>query len=211
MLSRGEPRDAIVSGADSGWDLESIPTGLVVGTGSPRRRCQILHARPDLEVRPIRGNVDTRVRKLQEGEVDVLVLAMAGIERLGLRDVRSIPMAVDLFVPAVGQGALAVEIREDHDELAERLELIDHARSRAEVAAERAFLSVLEAGCMAPAACFARILGERMHVFALVGASDGRVVLAERETGPPQDGVAIGSRLARRLRVAGAERLLDGK
>jgi len=203
---RHDARDALVS--RDGWTLEQIPPGTVVGTGSFRRRCQILHLRPDLKVVPIRGNVDTRLRKLQEGQVGALALALAGLERLGLDSLPIQPLAPETCMPAVGQGALGLEIREDDTETAVRVASLNHAPSMARVEAERAFLQRLGGGCLAPATAHARIVHDRLHLDAVVGDPEGRALLLEREVGEVAEASVIGARLAERLLVAGAERIL---
>jgi hydroxymethylbilane synthase len=204
---RHDARDALIS--REGWTLDEIPPGTAVGTGSVRRRCQLLHRRPDLEVVPVRGNIDTRMRKLQNGEVGALVLATAGIERLGLDVLPIQRLALAVCVPAVGQGALALEVREGDRETAALVEALHHPPSMARVEAERAFLRRLGGGCLAPAAAHARIADNRLHVEAVVGDPDGRVLLFERENGDVDDAAIIGARLAERLLVAGAERILS--
>jgi hydroxymethylbilane synthase len=203
---RHDARDALVS--REGWRLEEVPPGAVIGTGSPRRRCQLLHHRPDLEVVPIRGNIDTRMRKLQEGEVDALVLALAGIERLGLRHLPLQVLDTTVCVPAVGQGALALETREGDRDTAALAEALRHVPSTVRVDAERAFLSRLGGGCLAPATGHARILNGRLHVEGMVGDPSGAALLLDRENGDVADATVIGARLAERLLVAGADRIL---
>jgi hydroxymethylbilane synthase len=204
---RHDARDALIS--VEGWKLDQVPSGTRVGTGSPRRRCQLLHFRPDLKVVPIRGNVDTRLTKLEKGEVGAVVLAVAGLERLGLDRLPMQPIAIDVCLPAVGQGALAVEIRADDPRSADLVASLNHAPSMARVEAERAFLRRLGGGCLAPATAYARITNDRLHVEAIVGDPDGRALLLERESGEVSDATEIGERLAKRLLVAGASRILS--
>ena len=204
---RHDARDALIS--REGWTLDEMPPATVVGTGSVRRRCQLLHRRPDLDVVPIRGNIDTRMRKLRSGEVGALVLATAGIERLGLDSLPMQRLALALCVPAVGQGAWGLEIRADDGETAGLVEALNHPPSRVRVAAERAFLRRLGGGCLAPATAHARIVDSRLHVEAVVGDPGGRVLLSDRESGDVDDAAIIGARLAERLLVAGADRILS--
>ena len=206
-LERHDPRDALVS--PEGWTLDELPAGTVVGTGSPRRRCQLLHRRPDLDVVPIRGNLDTRVRKLQNGEVGALVLALAGLQRLGLDSVPARPLDIATCLPAVGQGALAVEIRETDVSTAGLVEALNYAGTWACASAERAFLRRLGGGCLAPASAMARIERDQLHVEAIVGDPDGHSMLLERESGEVECAPMIGARLAERLLVAGARRILS--
>ncbi|MFK5647601.1 hydroxymethylbilane synthase, partial [Ornithinimicrobium sp. LYQ121] len=152
---REDPRDVLV--ARDGLRLAGLPAGSVVGTGSPRRAAQLAQVRPDLHVRDIRGNVDTRIGYVRSGELDAVVLAAAGLSRLGLLSEATEVLDLDVMLPAPGQGALAVECREDDVELrAVLVELLEHPATRAAVTAERAVLSRLEAGCTAPVAAWAR-------------------------------------------------------
>ena len=204
---RHDARDALIS--REGWSLEQIPPGTVVGTGSPRRCCQLLHHRPDLEFVPIRGNVDTRLRKVQQGEVGAVVLAVAGVERLGLGELPLSPLDVGVCLPAVGQGALAVECRLEDSGTARLVAPLNHGASFVRVEAERAFLRRLGGGCLAPATAHATIVNGRLHLEAVVGRPDGMSLLMERESGGLDDAEIIGARLAKRLLTAGAGRILS--
>ena len=204
---RHDPRDALVS--RDGWTLETLPPGTAVATGSFRRRAQILHRRPDLRVVPVRGNVDSRVRKLTEGAFGALVLAVAGVERLGIEGVEIRPLDLRDMLPAVGQGALALEIREGDSGLHDIVRALDHEASHTAVAGERAFLRRLGGGCLAPATGFAREVDGVLRIDAVVGSPDGEVLLGDGESGPAEHAEAIGVRLAERLLCAGAGRLLD--
>lgn len=204
---RHDPRDALVS--LEGWTLEDVPPGTVVGTGSPRRRAQLLHTRPDLRVDPIRGNVDTRVRKLREGHCGALVLALAGLERLGVAGVALRALDPGVCIPAVGQGALAIEARVDDSKAREIAGALTHEPTLVAVTAERSFLRRLGGGCQAPAAAYARFEDGRLVVEGVVADRDGTAVLVERESGERERAHAIGARLAQRLLAAGARRLLD--
>ncbi len=207
VLERHDPRDALVSLA--GWTLADLPAGTLVGTGSPRRRCQLLHHRPDLRLIPIRGNVDTRLLKLQQGELGALVLALAGLERLGITSVPFRALEPAQCLPAVGQGAIAVEIRRDDGVTAGLVAPLNHEPSSVRVVAERAFLRRLGGGCLAPATAHATFAGGQLALEAIVGDAEGRALLCERESGSPADGEIVGDRLARRLLAAGARRILE--
>jgi len=207
ISERHDPRDAILS--PEGYDLESLPEGAVLGTGSFRRRCQILSLRPDLKVVPVRGNLQTRLRKLGERQFDALVLALAGVERLGIDEVPVRPIPEDQCLPAVGQGVLGLEIRREDSSSAERLAVLDHGPTRQRITAERSFLHRLGGGCLAPATGFAEFTADGIQVRAVVGNPDGTTLLRDREAGPAVDAEAIGSRLAGRLLDAGAAELLD--
>lgn len=208
VLERHDPRDALVS--DQGWTLDEAPLGARIGTGSPRRRSQLLHRRPDLEIVPVRGNLDTRIRKLQEGQFGALVLALAGLQRLGLDSLPVRPLDPQVCLPAVGQGTLAIEIREDDRLTDDLVQPLNHAGAWTCATAERAFLRRLGGGCLAPASAFARMEGGRLYVQALVAEPEGRGVLQESEAGEPELAPIIGSRLAGRLLSAGAGEILAG-
>ena len=203
---RANPRDALIS--REGLPLEALPQGARVGTGSPRRIAQLLALRSDLEIVPIRGNVDTRLRKLEAGEVDALVLAAAGLERLG-RAARIVEvLSPEVMLPAVGQGALALEVRADDEFVLELLQPLDHPETRAAVMAERAFLGALGGGCRVPIAAYGRIEGEQLVLDGLVASPDGRKILKDRLSGSPDEAETLGRELAERLLAAGAAELL---
>lgn len=204
---RVDPRDCLLT--RDGSTLADLPPGAVVGTSSPRRAAQLLAARPDLRPAPIRGNVDTRRRAVLEGRFDATVLAVAGLTRLGLLDAHAVPLPIDLFIPQAGQGALAVEARAADGRAGEWLSAIDDPNVRACVAAERAVLAGLAAGCQAPVAAYARLLdGGRLHLRALAASLDPTTVLLEEQTGPRAEAEQIGLSLAARMRAQGADDLL---
>ena len=179
-----------------------------MATGSPRRRCQLLHARKDLKFTLVRGNVDTRIRKLDLGQFDALILAVAGIERLGLTDAPYAPIPFSICLPAPGQGALAIEIRADDATTRLHVRPLDDPQTASCVAAERAFLGALGAGCLAPAGALAILLGDTLALTAMVGYPDGRKQLRDRIEGTPSDAPALGAALARRLLAAGGDAIL---
>ncbi len=192
---REDPRDALVT--RDGSTLAQLRQGATVGTSSPRREAQVRAMRPDLEVRPIRGNVDTRVAKVDAGEFDAAVLALAGLRRLGLQNRATEVFGFDRMLPAPAQGALAVECREDDREARALVGAIDNAAIAACVRAERSFLAALEAGCSFPAAAHAQLEGTALTIEAMI-ARDGRVVRARR-SGPVAAAVEIGRALAEEL------------
>ena len=207
VLERHDPRDAVLS--VEGWEFAGIPDGTVLATGSPRRRCQLLHARPELVTTEVRGNVDTRIRKLREGQFGALVLALAGVQRLGIDSVPIRPIPIDVSLPAVGQGAVTVETRKDDGATRELVQGLIHGPTLRAVTAERAFLAQLEGGCLAPATAFGRVEGERLLLEAVVGDPDGRRLLRERgevKEGGEQD---LGVTLASKLLQAGAGEILS--
>jgi len=208
ILQRDDPRDALVS--RSGERLADLPHGARIGTASLRRTAQLLRLRPDLQVAPIRGNVDTRLAKLAAGEADALVLALCGLERLGKRDVVSEILEPDVMLPAVGQGALAVECRADDAAIVGLLVPLDDAASAACAAAERGMLAALDGSCRTPIAGLARLSGDRLLLEALLLSPDGSAARRDRGEGAVGDAAAIGRAVGERLRRdAGPEFGLD--
>ncbi|MDR7523101.1 MAG: hydroxymethylbilane synthase [Armatimonadota bacterium] len=206
FLPRQDPRDALVT--RDGRGLAALPPGALVGTDSPRRRAFLLAARPDLGVRGIRGNVDTRLRKLSAGEVDALVLAAAGLARLGQAGRVAEVLDPAVMLPAVGQGAVVVQTRADAAALREHLAAVDHAPTRAAVAAERAFLAALGGGCQRPIAALATVSGPRLRLEGAVLDRDGTAMVRDTLEGPASHPAEVGVDLAARLRATGAQRLL---
>lgn len=192
---RGDARDALVSA--KGLRLESLSEGVRVGTSSPRRRAQLLRARPDLSVMAARGNVDTRLRKLDAGEWDALVVAAAALDRLGMSERITQRLPLNRFVPAPGQGALAVEVRSEDVRMRRIVGMLDDAHSRAAVEAERAVMRALQAGCHLPLGAFARVRVERIVLVAEVLSPDGASRTRIRYQGPAADPGAVGTEGAR--------------
>jgi len=206
VLERADPRDALVSAHfDS---IASLPRGARVGTASMRRQCQLRHRRPDLDIRPLRGNLDTRLRKLDEGEFDAIVLAAAGLRRLGLESrIRATVDAAE-SLPAVGQGVVGIECRVDDANTRRLLEPLEHAPTRLCLEAERAFAARLGGSCQSPIAAFAELSGDCLALRGLVGAPDGSALFADRIDGAAAQGARLGSELAARVLAAGAAPLL---
>lgn len=204
---REDPRDVLLGRRDGGWD--ALPAGAVVGTSSPRRRAMVLTRRPDLRAEPIRGNVDTRLEKLRAGGYDALIMAAAGLKRLGLDPPHALALDPAEFVPAVGQGVLAVEARQADRELLELLRAVDDTRTRLAALAERAFLARLRAGCHTPVAAHARLDGTALVLTGVVSTPDGTTTLRATATGPAADGERLGVTLADDLLVKGAKAVLD--
>jgi hydroxymethylbilane synthase len=198
---RGDARDALCGAAS----LEALGTGAVVGTGSVRRRSQLLALRPDLEVRPLRGNVDTRLRKLGEGEVDALVLAAAGLSRLE-RSAEGSPLPE--LVPAPGQGCLALQARSDDERPAELAAAVTDRPTLACLTAERALVQALDASCHTPLGARATLDGEALELDAFVGLPDGSAWLRDSLGGEADDPAALGEAMAERMLSAGAADLL---
>jgi hydroxymethylbilane synthase len=212
---RVDPRDALVlpRGTDSSQippSLDALPQGAVVGTSSLRRACQLRAMRPDLDLRDVRGNVDTRLRKLDEGQYDALVLASAGLQRLGLGDRISARLPAEVMLPAVAQGALAIEARADDSRTLDLLSVLDDRETRIAVLAERACLRRLEGGCQVPIAVYTEVppQTESFVLRGLVGAVDGSVVVRDEQQGSVNNPEAAGLALAEKLLSQGAADLL---
>jgi hydroxymethylbilane synthase len=210
--AREDPRDALIW--PGGASLDALPHGARIGTGSPRRAALLRAAGRQLQVVPIRGNVDSRLRKLAAGEVDALVLAMAGLARLGLLDGAATPLEPSLLMPAPAQGVLAVECRTDDPVTAAQLRTLDHAPTRAAAIAERGFLAGLDAGCSTPVGALAELSeetgsGPALRMSGVIAAPDGSSVIRARATGAAGDGESIGRRLARMLLEHGGTGLLN--
>ncbi len=199
---REDPRDVLVTRAKG--RLEDLRTGAKLGTGSPRRRALALAIRADLVVQPLRGNVETRLRKLESEDLDGVLLAAAGLTRLGLAPAHVQPLDPDVFVPAVGQGVLAVESRADDRRVLSLLGRLDHAATRACASAERACLARLGASCNAPVAAYATRDGSTLRMTALVASDDGRKVLRATGIGAPDTAERLGRQLADSLLDQGA-------
>jgi hydroxymethylbilane synthase len=201
---RADPRDVLVS--REGLALDRLAPGSRVGTSSARRRAQILRARPDLEAVPIRGNVDTRLRKVAEGEngLSAIVLAAAGLARLGLIDRATEHLPVDRFPPSAGQGAIAVQVRADDVETCELAGCLDHAESRTACEAERSFIATLGAGCRTPVGAYAAADDGAVKITGAVYSEDGTDEIRGEDSGPAGQAAETGARLARRLGARGA-------
>jgi hydroxymethylbilane synthase len=213
ICKREDPRDALVmpqvksSAGKMATDIFSLANGAIVGTSSPRRLAQLKHLRSDLIFKDLRGNVDTRLRKLDEGQYDAIVLACAGLRRLGLDDRITVSISTDQMLPAVGQGALAVETRvEDAETIA--LSGLDHKFTRVACIAERAFLRGLGGGCLLPIAAHAVVRDKRVRLKGLVCDSQGKRILRDRLTGSLDEAEQLGADLAERLLASGATELM---
>jgi len=198
VLPRDDPRDAMVS--RGGARLAELPAGARIGTGSLRRRAQLLRLRPDFEIVPIRGNVDTRLNKLAAGEVDALMVALCGLERLGRVAVATEILPATMILPAVGQGALAIECRADDDRVRHLLAALHDAPSAACVGAERAMLAALDGSCRTPIAGFAEIDGDRINLDALLLTPDGNAERRAQGSAAIADAAALGTRVGGELR-----------
>lgn len=203
---RGEVRDALV--CPQGYTLDRLPPGSRLGTGSPRRGAQIRALRPELEVVPIRGNLDTRLRKAEAGQYDAIVVAAVGMERLGLAERITQYLPLEACLPAVGQGALAVQVRAGDRESLSLAAALDHLPTRREVAAERAFLEALGGGCRIPMAALGQARDDLLELHGLVAREDGSRLLRSKLQGDASQPEELGQALARRLLEMGAAELV---
>ncbi|MDL4777683.1 MULTISPECIES: hydroxymethylbilane synthase [Thermomonosporaceae] len=201
---RDDPRDALCGPSK----LADLPSGARIGTGSPRREAQLRALRPDLEVVPIRGNAETRLRKVTDGELDAVVLAYAGLRRIGRLEAVAEVFDPDQMLPAPGQGALALECRADRADLRALLGTVDDPATRAAVTAERTVLAVLEAGCSAPVGTYAAEVEQKLHLTASVAATDGSRQIRLSASGHPDQAEEFGRDLAHRLLGQGADQLM---
>ncbi|MBL1375734.1 hydroxymethylbilane synthase [Zobellella iuensis] len=207
ICEREDPRDAFVS--NQYQSLDQLPAGAVVGTASLRRECQIRARRPDLQIKTLRGNVQTRLRKLDEGEYDAIILAAAGLKRLELDARIACLLSPDESLPANGQGAVGIECRLDDPALLALLAPLDHAPTRLRVAAERAMNQGLQGGCQVPIGSYAELEGDKLWLRGLVGKPDGSQIIFDEITGLASQGEALGAELAKRLLARGADKILD--
>lgn len=208
FCAAADPRDALVSG--TAGSIDALPPGARIGTASLRRGCQLLARRPDLHLVLTRGNVQTRLAKLDRGDCDALLLAAAGLDRLGLADRIAARLAVDVMLPAVTQGVLGLECRAGDDAVMALLAPLHAPDTALRVRAERAFAARLGGGCHTPLAAHAVLEGVQLHLTGLVGSPDGRRVLRQSATGPSDRPEALGLALAERLIELGAAELLAG-
>ena len=206
ITERANVGDAFVSNDYACF--EELPLGAVVGTSSLRRKAQLLAARPDLTIRDLRGNVDTRLRKLDEGLYDAVILAAAGLERLGHGDRIKAIIPSDVCLPAVGQGALAIECRTDDAEVRQMLDFLNDQPTVYATAAERAFLGLLEGGCQVPIGVHADVNGEQIKIEAIIAALDGSTVLRDTIEGAAVDAVALGQKLGKKMLANGGQKIL---
>ncbi|MCJ7510324.1 MAG: hydroxymethylbilane synthase [Dehalococcoidia bacterium] len=206
VLPREDARDALVS--RGGLTLDDLPSGAVVGSGSARRRAQLLAYRSDLVVQDVRGNVDTRLRKLSSGGYDAMILAAAALIRLQRTSAISQWLPLTLMLPAVGQGALAVEVRESDEEVRELVQPLNHRPTERAVSAERAFLLALGGGCTVPVAAYAAVAHGRLLLQGLVANLNGKKVIRDSLRGSSRNAEAAGRRLAARMLSQGAAQIL---
>lgn len=192
VLQREDVRDALVAGCP----LAELPRGAVIGTGSSRRRCQLLQCRPDLVIRPVRGNIDTRIRKWREGQFDGLMLALAGLKRAGLENLAAEIIPVATMLPAAGQGALGIEIRAADNALREQIAFLDDPETRAAVTAERAFLAAAGGGCSLPIGVYGAVRGDELLLTGRIVREESGTAVEGTESGSMDEAADIGRRLA---------------
>ncbi len=206
VLRRDDPLDVLVARHD--LHFAGLPVGARIGTSSLRRQVQLLHRRPDLQLVPLRGNVETRLKKLEMLDLDAVVLAAAGLVRLGLQDRITDRLQPDLCLPAIGQGALAIEIRSNDPQVETLVDGVNHRETHVATAAERACLRGLGGSCVTPLAAFGRLEGETLVLDGMVGSLDGRRLVRQVERGDASAPERVGRALADALLAAGAEEIL---
>jgi hydroxymethylbilane synthase len=207
VLVREDPRDVLITSIAN--DILSLPEGAKVGTSSLRRRAQLLYLRPDLEIVDVRGNLDTRLRKLEEKEFEAIILAGAGVRRLGYQDKITFVIPEEQILPAVGQGAIAIEIRENDLEVNELVKQINHEETSLCVQAERALMKELEGGCQVPIGAWAKVENNRIHLNALISDINGIRILKASESAGLNEAHLLGINVARKLIEQGAKDILN--
>ncbi|MCY4044119.1 MAG: hydroxymethylbilane synthase [Cellvibrionales bacterium] len=207
ILERHDPRDAFVS--NNYKNLMDLPPNALVGSSSLRRICQIKKIRPDIRIESLRGNIHTRLNKLDEGQFDAIILAAAGLLRMDLDDRVASFLSIEESLPACGQGALSIELRDNDSVIADRIAFLNHKETAACVNAERALNTRLNGGCQVPIAGFATLANDEIHLRSMVASVDGAEVLVEQQLGKAIDAVSIGESVADKLLAQGAKRLID--
>ncbi len=208
VAERHDPRDALVS--NIGLPLAGLPEGTRIGTGSLRRGAQILHHFPNLQILSIRGNVDTRIRKLKEsGEFDAIVLAVAGLERMGLGEEITEVISADIMLPAPGQGIVAIESRADDQETTDILRAINHTQTQIAAISERAFLYRLGGDCNVPVGCNARLNDNLISLSGIISSPDGKVLLKKDISGSIEEAQQLGEQLADMMLLEGGNKILE--
>ncbi|MDP1808970.1 MAG: hydroxymethylbilane synthase [Actinomycetota bacterium] len=206
MTVRADPRDVLIS--KNNVSLTDLPQGAVIGTSSLRRQSQLLNLRPDFKMVDVRGNLDTRLRKIEEGRFDAIILAAAGIDRLGYSDMITERIPSELMISAVGQGSIGIEIRGGDARIAEYIKVLNDPDTFAAITAERGLMAQLQGGCQVPIGAIGRIIDGELRLDGIVASLDGREVYKDKLTGDPADAQEIGFRLATLLSDAGADAIL---
>jgi hydroxymethylbilane synthase len=211
ICKREDPRDAFIArrnGTATIKKFSDLPQGAHIGTSSLRRICQLLNKRPDLTITQLRGNVDTRIKKLDEGQFDAIILATAGVKRLGREDRITEKLPTELSLPAIGQGAVGIECRVDDAYTNDLLKALNHEETAICVRAERALLKKLEGGCQVPIAAYAQLKGENVVIEGLVGSLKGETLIKDRIEGKPEEAESLGTTLAGKILSQGADKIL---
>ncbi len=206
ITERANVGDAFVSNKYNSF--EELPQGAILGTSSLRRKAQLLAARPDLKIIDLRGNVDTRLRKLDEGQYDAIILAAAGLERLGHKDRIKEVIPPTVCLPAVGQGALAIECRSNDPEVQEMLDFLNHIPTRIATSAERAFLGLVEGGCQVPIGVHADVENDEIKIEAIIASLDGQTILRQTTSGKATEAVVLAKALGNDMLVNGGQEIL---
>jgi len=207
ITKREDPRDVLIS--KDGKTLKDLSQNAKIGTSSLRRQAQLLHFRSDFELIPLRGNLDTRLKKLKTMNLDAIILALAGVKRLGLEEKITEIIPPEISLPAIGQGALGIETRMDDHAVEGQIRFLNDRDSFIAITAERAFLKKLEGGCQVPIAAFARIVGTTLQIDGLVGTIDGKRLIRHHVEGPIEKAESLGVELADILLGKGAKEILD--
>ncbi len=206
ILERANPCDAFVSNTYD--DLDALPDKAIVGTSSSRRACQIMASHPHLEIKLLRGNVNTRLAKLDEGQYDAIILAVAGLQRLGFNERIRKQIPTEISLPAIGQGAIGIECRENDAEIEKLIAPLNHVETNTCVTAERAISTSLEGGCQLPIAGFAQFNNDELYLRSLVGMPDGSKLVRSESKGPASQPLELGQRVATELKKLGADTIL---
>ncbi|MBI3593252.1 MAG: hydroxymethylbilane synthase [Nitrospirae bacterium] len=213
ICEREDPRDAFISRVHGSrftvQGFKDLPNGATIGTSSLRRSCQLLSIRPDLKIEQLRGNLNTRLRKLDEGQFDAIILAVAGVKRLGWEDRITEIIQPEISLPAIGQGAVGIECRIDDESINKLIAPLNHPETSICVRAERALLKRLEGGCQVPIAAHARLIGSKLLIDGLVGSVSGDRIIKDRLEGGPDNAESLGIKLAESLLSMGAKEILD--
>lgn len=207
VTKREDPRDVLIS--KDGKTLKDLPQHAKIGTSSLRRQAQLLHFRSDVELIPLRGNLDTRLKKLKTMNLNAIILALAGVKRLGFEERITEIIPPEISLPAIGQGALGIETRMNDKEVEDQIRFLNDQDSSIAITAERAFLKKLEGGCQVPIAAFARIFGATLHIDGLIGTIDGKRLIRHHLEGPIEKAESLGVELAEILLGKGAKEILD--
>jgi hydroxymethylbilane synthase len=207
MLEREDPRDVLISKDQK--RLADLPVGARIGTGSLRRGFQLLHLFPDIEIVPVRGNLDTRIRKIQTHNLDGIIVAASGLKRMGWTDRITQVIPVEIMLPAAGQGVLGIELRKNNGDVRRVVSFLNHPRTWMEVSVERAFLGRLGGGCQLPVAAYGVKEGNDLTVRGLLGSLDGRELIKDEIRGVSEDAEVLGTSLAERILSKGGQAILD--